>query len=300
MRADNRREPAYPVSVASICDEYLRDALRAGFREDVVTEKRARGEIQEKWNGPTVSYSLNLTPNEKAEIERRVERATSSSESPISKVTLVDSVRMWRRVSRSLEELEMQGFRHVDQPFKFDENSRSGESVVQLPDFRRYCQELLEVVLASYVSMVETNFPTLARHFRRYAALPCMLVLAMPSDQERRGRLYFCGGAARNEVQVFPTGEVVEPTGELGGDRTKIETPVGRRAWFLSQSVTESVLINGPSISRSGKWMPPGVVRRWAYSWLADEIDGALVALLASAGISREKAANAGLHLRPW
>jgi hypothetical protein len=293
MRVDNRREPAYPVSIAAIRDEYRRDALRAGFREDVVKEKRARGEIQEKWNGSTVSYSVNLTPNERAEIERRVELAMLSSGSPISNVTLVDSVRMWRRMSRSLDELEVQGFTHVDQPFKFAEMSGPGESVyaTQLTEFLRYCQELLEVMLASYISMVDTNFPTLARHFQRYAASPCTMVLAIPETHDSWGRLYFCGGAARNDVQVFRPGEVVE-------HQTDIETPLGRRTWFLAETVSGSALINGPSTSGSGRWMPPGVVRRWVYSWLNDELDAALIALLASADISREAAASAGLHLR--
>lgn len=294
MRFDNRREPAYPLSITAIRDEYRRDALRAGFREDVVEEKRTRGEIEEKWKGPIVTRSLNLTPDDNAEIERRVEQAISLSGSPISKVTLVASVRMWRRVSRSLEELEMQGFNHVDQPFRFAEAPRleRGVDQAQLPEFRRYCEELLQVVLASYTSMVETNFPTLARHFRRYAASPCTLVLALPRGNDSWGRLYFCEGVGQNEVQVFSSDEVVE-------NRSEVETSLGRRAWFLAQSVSESALINGQSTSRSGRWAPPGVVRRWVYSWLNDEIDNALIALLGSAGISREMAANAHLNLRP-
>ena len=86
MGPGNRPEPAYPLSIAAIREEYRRDALRAGFCEDIVNEKRARGEIQEKWVGSTRSYSPNFTQNEKAEIERRVELAMSSSFSPISKV----------------------------------------------------------------------------------------------------------------------------------------------------------------------------------------------------------------------
>jgi hypothetical protein len=293
MGAGDRPEPAYPVSIAAIRDEYRRDALRAGFLEDVVKAKRARGEIKEKWSGSTVSYSLNLTQNEKSEIERRVELAMSSSVSPISKVTLVDSVRMWRRVSRSLEELEMGGATHVDQPFSFAKGSRrEGIGSPQSPEFPHYCMELLELVLASYVSMVETNFPTLSRHFRLHAASPCSLVLAMPEAHDKWGRLYFCGGANRNEVQAFPAAEVVE----ANHSRTEIETPLGRRNWFLSQTVSESDLINGPSISRSGKWRSEGVVRQWVYSWLGHEIDGALIALLASAGISEKTAIDAGLR----
>lgn len=302
MQPGRRREPAYPVSIASIRDEYRRNALRAEFREDVVQEKRARGEIEEQWKGSTVSYSLNLTPTERAEIESRVDRAMLSGESPISKVTLVDSVRMWRRVSRSLDELETEGFTHVEEPFKFQEAAISGEGTerVQLAEFRRYCQRLLELVLSSYISMVQTNFPTLANHFRRYAALPATLVLALPQTDDACGRLYFCGGAARNEVHIFAAGEVIERSRQVPEDRTGIDTPSGRHAWFLSQNVTEANLISGPSTSRSGKWRPAGVVRRWVYSWLNDELDGALLALLASAGISRETAADAGLHLSSW
>ena len=294
MPAPRSRQPAYPVSIGAIRDEYRRDALRAGFRNDVVEEKRAAGKIEERWKGPIVSFSANLTPNEEAEIERRVEQAMSSSGSPATKVTLVDSVRMWRRVSRSLEELEAHGFTHVDEPFRFAEPPTRGHDIdaARLAEFRQYCQELLEIVLASYISMVETNFPTLAAHFDRYAALPCAIVLTMPT-KDRYGRIYFSKGASRNEVQVHLDDEVVDREYE-------IETPHGRRAWFRAEMVSEASLVYGPQSSRSGKWMPPGVVRRWVYSWLNDEIDGALLALLASYNISREAADSAGLYLRPF
>jgi hypothetical protein len=302
MRVDSPRQPAYPVSIAAIRDEYRREALRAGFREDVVKEKRARGEIEERWNGPYVSFTENLTRNETTEIERRVETAMLSGGSPISKVTLVDSVRMWRRLARSLEDLEVEGFTHVDQPIKVFEPERTGTrvDVRQSVEFRRHCQELFEAVLSSYVQIVERNFPTLARHFRRYAELPFTLVLAMPSAPDNSGRLYYCRDGTRNQVLVFSPSEVVEPTGQMVNDRTQIETPLGRRDWFLSQTVSYAAVINGPSPSRSGKSMTGGLTRRWVYSWLKDEIDGALMALLASAGISRRMASDAGLQLRAW
>src|SRR4051794_33587487 len=99
----------------------------------------------------------------------------SGSLSPIAQVTLVDAVRMWRRVSRSLEELEIARATHVDAPFSFKNVKRDGVDVARSLEFRS-CKEDLELVLASYTSMVVTNFATLSRHFGVYAASPCHLV----------------------------------------------------------------------------------------------------------------------------
>lgn len=203
----DQRTVVYPLKLDDILDCLLRDKLARHYKDEIVTRKRQNGEIQDKWNGTTVSYSYSPTAADAAEVNQNVERALSTGELPNIKTRYVDFEKLETSLSMAVNALSVNRNEIASPLFKEVElvygNPASAE------DLKSYLGNLYSAFLSNYQALIETNFPTLRSHFKLYSELPVsvFLVLGSPDVRDRYVstplKIYFSNAKlGQNVVQV--------------------------------------------------------------------------------------------------
>lgn len=178
----------FPLVLNRVKECLQHEKLRRHYTDELTREKRASGAIQEFWSGSYVTYSASFTGEELAKIEADVARDIEFGKVPIFHAKYLE-----------LEELELSLLPCID-----GLSSLTGEIAESLFEneakLKRECfyNEPLSVDLAKnylvalykrflddYKVFVETNFPTLKKHFQFYANLPVCIWLELGSSIDR-------------------------------------------------------------------------------------------------------------------
>jgi hypothetical protein len=284
---DQKRVPRFPIALADVSAALRRYELYQRYRDQLIHEKRERGELEERRHGPIVSYSINLSAQETALVDSRVEEALRNNLPLRPDATYVEVEKLRPRLERAIAdaggtEAAIQGplFPLRDEIVT---RLRSGERPHAL--FQNHCAHLLQLALSNYRLLVETNFPTLKEHFPLYRSIPVRLVLIVGPrvlDGDQWAMLYFCRSSdLENEVCVYDAADVhQEVKDEI------LRTPQGRVEWLRGQSTTAGALLHGRHLN--GFEYGEGVLlRKWVYEWLLHDLEKAEEALRARYGVSK-------------
>jgi hypothetical protein len=183
LQSDQRRIQ-YPLKLSAVLECVLREKLARHYEEEIIERKRENGEIQEVWQGSTVSYSPSLSLGDREEIHQKIELALSLGEIPKLRAREVGLERLEQSLSAAVNALgatveeiatplfhtEIETYRYWDPGY--------------LVDVKHYLERLYPAFLRNYKAIVERNFPTLRSHFELYSKLPVSVYLVIGSPQE--------------------------------------------------------------------------------------------------------------------
>lgn len=284
---DQKRAPRFPVGLADVSVALRRYELYQRCRDQLIQEKRERGELQERRRGRFVSHSLALTAQEATLIDSRVEDALRNDLPLPPGATYVEVEKLRPRLERAIADAGGPGTVLQGPLFPLRDEIvrrlRSGERPEAL--FQNHCALLLQLALSNYKLLVEINFPTLQKHFPLYSSMPVRLVVVVDShvlDGQRWGMLYFCRSSdLENEVCIYDRADVHQ---ELSDEI--LRTPDGRVQWLRGQSTTAATLLQGSHLN-GFDYDEGALLRKWVYKWLRDDLESAEEALRVRYGVSR-------------
>lgn len=284
---DQKRAPRFPIALSDVSAALRRYELYQRCRDQLIHEKRERGELQEQRQGRYVSYSLNLTAQEAALVDSRVEDALRNNLPPPPGATYAEVEKLRPRLERAIADAGGAGTVIQGPLFPLRDEIVARLRRRERPQslFQNHCAQLLQLALSNYRLLVETNCPTLKEHFPLYRSMPARLVLIVDSrvlDGDQWAMLYFCRSSdIENEVCVYDAADVHQ---ELKDEI--LRTPDGRVEWLRGQSTTAGTLLHGPHLN-GFDYDEGALLRKWVYQWLRDDLENAEEALRARYGVSK-------------
>jgi hypothetical protein len=178
------RTVRYPLKLDAVLDCLLREKLILHYQDEIVERKRKKGEIQEAWNGTTVSYTFSRTPADEAEVSENVERVLSVGEMPVFRARYMDLEDLETALSTAVNALRATKS-EIAAPL-FEGRRQVGLGVpsrapVSTDDLKAYVRDLYSAFLSNYKALVDTNFPMLRSRFQLYSKLPVSVYLELGS-----------------------------------------------------------------------------------------------------------------------
>ncbi len=182
------RSILYPLKFDEILTALLREKLFRHYRDELISEKRKSGEIKEIWNGSTVTYSADVTAEEREQVLGVTEDALNSGRLPTFHSSYVEMDKLEKLLARAINWLRPTKT-EIDGPL-FDSESKVKANVfsrhpISDDDAKGYLGWLYLTFLENYKSIIETNFPTLKQHFPMYSTLPISVHLVLKSAVRR-------------------------------------------------------------------------------------------------------------------
>lgn len=180
--ASNQQEICYPIKLDSVGECLLREKLARHFQDEIVKRKRKTGEIIEKWEGTTVSYSYSPTLADDNEVAINIEAALSTGEIPDFMARYIDLNVLESDLSTAINQLRIIR-NQIDGPLlkyrpRF-ELHMFNDAPEDIDDLKAYLCSFYSKFLTNYKILVETNFPTLRHHFELYSKLPISIYLVI-------------------------------------------------------------------------------------------------------------------------
>jgi hypothetical protein len=281
------RMPRFPIPLAEVSTALRRYELYQRCRDQFIEEKRERGELEERRHGSYVSYSLNLTPQEAALVDARVEKAVRDNLPLPPGPIYVELEKLWPRLERAVADAGRTAPVIQGPVFPLRDEIVARLTRRERPHtlFQNHCAQLLQLAVSNYRLLVETNFPTLKEHFSLYRIMPVRLILIVGPrvlDGDQWAMLYFCRSLGiDNEVCVYDAADVhQEVKDEI------LRTPDGRFEWLHGQSATAATLLHGRHLN-GFEYNNGAVLRTWVYDWLLRDLEKAEEALRARYGVSK-------------
>jgi hypothetical protein len=182
------RRIQYPLVLSEVKKCVLREKLRFHYRGELIREKRESGVIEEVWNGDYVSYQSNISAEEYALIEERIERDIDSNIEPNYRATDMDILRMESLLMPRIAALKNRIDRIEEPQFSNQEGLRRDSfecRPISIEQARVYLVELYCEYLNSYKSLVETNFPAFKENFDLYRSLPVRVLIELGATKYR-------------------------------------------------------------------------------------------------------------------
>jgi Type I restriction enzyme R protein N terminus (HSDR_N) len=269
----------FPIDIADIATALKREFLYRHFRSEAVEAKRQRGEIKETWNGTRVSYSANLRPAEEEQVFARVEAAIQSGDDVKLRAHYVDLEPLKSRLEKVIEACGVPRLAGPVLPLREELVAGwiRGEEL-PLDKVKEHCREVLEIALRGYRAMIQTNFPNLAQHFRRYQRGPLRAVLALDSGfatDHGRSFLALCESRSMDsEVVVCDEGQARL---DLASDT--VTTPDGTHKYLEARWPSIGEFLHGRHRGSMEYDCDGAVLRRLIYGWIEDDFREAKRAL---------------------
>ncbi len=188
------RSILYPLKFDEILKALLREKLFRHYRDELISEKRKSGEIKEIWNGSTVTYSADVTAEEREQVLGVTEDALNSGRLPTFHSSYVEMDKLEKLLARAINWLRPTQT-EIDSPL-FDSGSKLKANVFSRhptsdDGAKGYLVWLYTAFLENYKTLIEANFPTLKQHFPMYSSLPISVHLVLGNTVSRDfGRYY--------------------------------------------------------------------------------------------------------------
>lgn len=208
---DRQRLSQYlPIAIDKIEYGLRRHKAQAHYWNQLVQEKLKQGTIKMNWNGTMVSYSVSLTNEEKATIDRQAEDAATAGVD--FDTNDVDFKKINQVLKEALSTLKARS-PLIDTAILPDQDrlpTRGHEcKQYQKETVGPFVKNFYSIFLEEYKTLVEVNFPTLKAHFSLYAKLPIHYFIVVTDDHEEfSARLYECINAEGNEVTLCGDADV--------------------------------------------------------------------------------------------
>jgi hypothetical protein len=192
-------------------------ALRV-FKDDLVARRLEAGKIPQFWSGSSVSYSYQLSADERTFLHIKADNAAKRGEYVKSRTLYVQHDRVEEAIGDAISALRAMGINEIAAAILPDADAWEQACYTweryTLPTARTAAECLYHEYLAEYKLLIETNFAPLAQAFPLYAAMPLTCFLVM-DGKSFRWRVYECKKAA-GENDIISGSEA-----ELGYDFRK-------------------------------------------------------------------------------
>jgi hypothetical protein len=272
LRDSSTKRVLYPLKVRDAEKALQHEYLNRHFYGLEVKAKRARGEIQEHWNGSTVSYNATLTHAEWLQVRERALAALRADEEVEYMATYVDLERVKSRLGRVAAALGGAD-RTLSGPVlplrdAIEATIRRGGQPP--PDtVKQHCGRVLELVLKGYGELVQFNFPNHAAGFRFYARGPLRAVLALdPGFVKGEGRSFLAFCQSRHTDSEVTVCDVADAALDLHNDT--VTTADGTHRYFSARWPVIGEFLYGRRGTELELGCDAAVLRRWVYGWIQD------------------------------
>lgn len=276
LRDSGTKRARYPLRVRDVEKALRHEHLNRHFHDREVADKRARGEIQERWMGSTVSYNATLSQAEWLRVRERALAALLADEQVDFKTTYVDLERLKSRLARVSESLGgPEGTLSGPVLPERDAIAASIRSGGEPPPecVKQHCGRVLELALKGYRELVRVNFPNHAAGFGFYARGPLRAVLALdPGFVRGEGHSFLAFCRSRHsecEVTVCDVADAV-----LDMDKAVVTTAEGAHAYLSVRWPEIGDFLYGRRGTVQGLDCDAAVVRGWVYGWIQDHFRG--------------------------
>lgn len=262
----------YPIDLGAVERALKREYLNRHFSDCEVDAKRARGEIEERWHGSTVSYNATLNPAEWKKVHERTEAALLSGEEIEYKARYVNLEGIKSRLDRTAKALRANGV-VLSGPVlpvraALVETLRRGG--VPAPEtVKEHCRRVLELALTGYRRTVEFNFPNHANAFGFYSRGPLRAILALdPGFVHGEGHsfLAFCRSRYSDcEVTVCDVADAV-----LDLETDTVAVADGTYSYISARWPEIGEFLYGRPGTELDLRCDAAVIRKWVYGWIHD------------------------------
>jgi hypothetical protein len=172
----------YPINFSRIEELLHRGKLQRALRDDLIEQKRTRGDVKEIKTNSGVLSSFSFSPADEQLLKKRLNEVITTGSYPETMAHYADLEeveQLLRRASPTLEQTlkEFNGPPRVERYVLVDELRRNPQEGLAFA--KDYLTKLISAFLENYKSLVDVDFPTLKHSFTLRKRMPVTILVGV-------------------------------------------------------------------------------------------------------------------------